>query len=115
MANWSIKDVPEDLAERVRLRAARNHRSLQGELMAIIEHAVRNETEGAAAESLPPPAWLARPGFAGVATGVNGRTAVRRGTKMIEQIATEHRARFPDSIDSGPGALDILRAEGDAE
>lgn len=36
----SIKDVPEALAERLRLRAARNHRSLQRELMAIVEAAV---------------------------------------------------------------------------
>jgi len=37
--NLSIKDVPEDLAQRLRERAARNHRSLQGELMSIIEQA----------------------------------------------------------------------------
>jgi plasmid stability protein len=39
MANISIKNVPEPLLERLRARAARNHRSLQGELMAIIEAA----------------------------------------------------------------------------
>ena len=38
--NLSIKDVPDDLAERLRARAQRNHRSLQGELRAIIEAAV---------------------------------------------------------------------------
>jgi hypothetical protein len=32
--NLSIKDVPDALADRLRARAARNHRSLQGELMA---------------------------------------------------------------------------------
>ena len=37
----SIKNVPEKLAERLRQRAARNHRSLQGELMAILENAGR--------------------------------------------------------------------------
>jgi antitoxin FitA len=35
--NLSIKNVPEELAQRLRERARRNHRSLQGELMAIIE------------------------------------------------------------------------------
>lgn len=35
----SIKNVPAALAERLKARAARNHRSLQGELMAIIEQA----------------------------------------------------------------------------
>ena len=37
----SIKDVPEELAEALRQRAARHHRSLQGELMDILEQAVR--------------------------------------------------------------------------
>lgn len=37
--NLSIKQVPEQLAQRLRERAARNHRSLQGELMSIIEQA----------------------------------------------------------------------------
>lgn len=35
--NLSIKNVPDDLAQRLKERAARNHRSLQGELMAILE------------------------------------------------------------------------------
>lgn len=37
----SIKNMPDDLAQRLKERAARNHRSLQGELMAIIDDAVR--------------------------------------------------------------------------
>ena len=37
--NLSIKNVPDALAARLRERAARNHRSLQGELMAILEGA----------------------------------------------------------------------------
>ena len=43
MPNLSIKDVPETWAEALRQRAARNHRSLQGELMAIIETAAAEE------------------------------------------------------------------------
>lgn len=35
----SIKGVPADLAARLRQRAARNHRSLQRELMALLEAA----------------------------------------------------------------------------
>lgn len=38
--NLSIKNVPDELAGRLRQRAARNHRSLQGELMAILEQSV---------------------------------------------------------------------------
>lgn len=36
----SVKDVPQELAEALRQRAARNHRSLQGELLHILETAV---------------------------------------------------------------------------
>lgn len=35
----SVKNVPDEIVERLRERAKRNHRSLQGELLAIIEHA----------------------------------------------------------------------------
>jgi plasmid stability protein len=38
--NLSIKNAPDDVVQRLRQRAARHHRSLQGELMAIIEEAV---------------------------------------------------------------------------
>jgi plasmid stability protein len=42
--NLSIKRVPDELAERLRQRAARHHRSLQGELMAMLEeHVSRGE------------------------------------------------------------------------
>lgn len=40
--NLSIKNVPDALAERLRQRAERNHRSLQGELMALLEAAVND-------------------------------------------------------------------------
>ena len=35
----SVKGVPADLARRLRARAVRNHRSLQGELLDILEQA----------------------------------------------------------------------------
>ena len=37
--NLSVKNVPDDLAERLRKRAQRHHRSLQGELLVILEEA----------------------------------------------------------------------------
>lgn len=40
--NLSIKNVPEQLAEQLRKRAARHHRSLQGELIAILEESLGN-------------------------------------------------------------------------
>ncbi|MDO8749702.1 MAG: Arc family DNA-binding protein [Dehalococcoidia bacterium] len=40
----SIKNVPDDVAERLRERAKRNHRSLQGELLALLEEATLKKT-----------------------------------------------------------------------
>jgi antitoxin FitA len=39
--NLSIKNAPDDLVMLLKARAERNHRSMQGELLAIIEEAVR--------------------------------------------------------------------------
>lgn len=41
--NLSIKNVPDYIAEQLRKRALKNHRSLQGELMAIIEQTLNRE------------------------------------------------------------------------
>lgn len=38
--NLSIKNVPDTVADALRARAEQNHRSLQGELMAILERSV---------------------------------------------------------------------------
>ena len=49
----SIKNVPDDLVEKLRARAARHHRSLQGELLAILETTVQvEETRSAALAEL---------------------------------------------------------------
>lgn len=42
----SVKNVPKDLARRLKLRAGRNHRSLQGELLAILTEAAVVTTVG---------------------------------------------------------------------
>lgn len=73
MVNFSIKNVPEAVAQGLRERAAQNHRSLQGELMAILEAAVsspnlgrtnatgaRYETESDASGTPPPKRLLER-------------------------------------------------------
>lgn len=43
--DFSIKQVPDEIAERLRDRAQRNHRSLQGELRALIEAAAMESAE----------------------------------------------------------------------
>jgi len=46
--NLSVKNVSEALATKLRERAERNHRSLQGELMAILESAASDPQMGRA-------------------------------------------------------------------
>lgn len=41
--NLSIKNAPEKLVRKLKQRAIRNHRSLQGELMAIISEAAERQ------------------------------------------------------------------------
>ena len=50
--NLSIKNAPDQVVERLRRRAKRHHRSLQGELLAIIEAAVREDQPTAVADVL---------------------------------------------------------------
>lgn len=92
MPSLSIKDVPESLLAAIRQRAARNHRSLQGELMALIVQAAAEPAALSAGAPARPPA----------------------ARKTIEQIAAEHRARWPKPFKTGPRAVDIVRTERDA-
>jgi plasmid stability protein len=106
MANLSIKDVPEPWAEALRQRAARNHRSLQGELMSLVEQAVLDQ-----------PARLDSPlALAGQVVGLDrgGRPITRRGSKTIEQIHAEHLQRFPQPFTEGPLSVDIVRQDRDS-
>ena len=111
MPNISIKDVPEQWAETLRQRAARNHRSLQGELMSIIESAV-NDTPGPAAVSLPAPARVGQGVVVGY--GAGGHPIIRRGWKTVEQIAAELRAKYPEPFTTGPLGVDIIREDRDS-
>ena len=116
MSNLSIKDVPEAWAESLRQRAARNHRSLQGELMAIIEQAVASGADALA------PAGNSNGDSArkGRIVGYDrmGHPIMRFGWKTVEQISAEIDAQpkemrpvYPPDI---PLGVDIIRAERDA-
>ena len=50
--NLSIKNAPDDVVRRLRARAERHHRSLQGELRAIIEAAGGDDAVASPAEIL---------------------------------------------------------------
>ena len=50
--NLSIENVPDEVVQRLRRRADRHHRPLQGELRAIIEAAAQEERPATPAEVL---------------------------------------------------------------
>jgi antitoxin FitA len=50
--NLSIKNAPDRVVQQLRERAARHHRSLQGELLAIIEAAVGEDRPATPADVL---------------------------------------------------------------
>jgi antitoxin FitA len=50
--NLSIKNAPDYVVRRLRARAERHHRSLQGELLAIIEAAAEEECRATPADVL---------------------------------------------------------------
>lgn len=108
MPNLSIKDVPEAWAESLRQRAARNHRSLQGELMAIVEQAVRQEAPTLGADPANPGA----PRVVGL--DQHGWPIVRQGWKTVEQVVAELQARYPQPIHSGPSSIDLIREDRDS-
>ena len=104
MSNLSIKDVPEAWAESLRQRAARNHRSLQGELMAIIEQAANMQ---AANQHLPTAEAGSR----------SGNRTWTQGHKTIEQLMSERQAtgwKPHPTLARAPLAADIVRADRDA-
>ncbi len=50
--NLSIKNAPDEVVHRLRQRAERHHRSLQGELLSIIEAAARDDRPATPADIL---------------------------------------------------------------
>jgi plasmid stability protein len=95
MPNLSIKNVPDSLLEKLRERAARHHRSIQGELMALLCAAVEPPATALALAAEPPKMH-------------------RAGTRRIEEIAAEHQNRRKKPLKGGPRAVDLIRSERDA-
>ena len=97
---FSLKGVPDDVAALLRERAERHRRSLQGELLAIIEAAARGAPVDAAAQPTH-----------GQVVGYDnrGHPIVRNGPLRIEVVAAELRARTPKPREGLPLAVDIIR------
>jgi plasmid stability protein len=102
----SIKSVPEPLAAQLRERAQRNHRSLQGELMAIIEAAATQSGEVQATATAQANA-TARGAIVGFDR--RGHPIVRKGTRRIEDIAATLEARTPDAVRGLPSSAELIR------
>ena len=95
MTNLSIKDVPKSMAEQLRNRASRHHRSLQGELLAMVEAALLQDEDST--DSLQPQAG-------------RSRRLPQLPTKSVEQIAAELCALFPQPVEDGIRSVDLVRA-----
>ena len=127
MSNLSIKDVPEAWAESLRQRAARNHRSLQGELMAIIEQAVMAGADADAdafrgdlsnLDRLPLRAPQDRRQGRIVGYDRMGNPIMRFGWKTVEQVVAEMKAARggadPAPQPGIPLGVDIIREDRDS-
>ncbi len=99
MPNLSIKDVPEEWTDLLRQRASRHHRSLQGELMALVERAIHEDL-----------------GAAGVPAGRDSLPleSLTSGGKTIEQIVAAMGRARPVPGQNGASSIDIIRGDRDA-
>lgn len=82
--SFSVKNIPEELAQRLRIRAERNHRSLQGELMAILE---------AAAHEMP----------------ALSRSGEVRGNRSVEDALQRLRILFPQPVPATVSSASLIR------
>lgn len=81
--NLSVKNVPDELAQRLRERAERNRRSLQRELLSILEAAVGD--------------------------AVARRPTASPGGISIEELGARARKLFPQGTPSSVGYIRELR------
>ena len=83
--NLSVKNVPDALADRLRARAQRNHRSLQQELLSILESVT--------GDGGPPP---------------SDRTTPGRHMSIDEVVAQAHKL-FPRGTESSVAYIRAMR------
>lgn len=99
MPTLSIKDVPEPVAQALREKARLNHRSLQGELMAMVMQAIQPT----------PPTQGLEGGYT-----VSQAAGSASGLKSIEQIARERLGRRSRGDRSAPRSGARIRADRDS-
>ncbi|HEX7156393.1 MAG TPA: Arc family DNA-binding protein [Burkholderiaceae bacterium] len=92
--NLSVKNVPERVAEQLRKRAEHHHRSLQGELLAILEQA------GAEAEAAAVSLEAAGSGVPTDGSGAAGATAAPGSGAVPATGPSRSRLTIADLADS---------------
>ncbi len=106
----TIKHVSDRVAEALRVRAAASHRSLQGELMAILEDATIHST----APSMPQVRQPDSPRYAASSRrgGRSRKTLAAHGRRMTLAEAWERARRGgPPSRSESPAIIRKLRDE----
>jgi plasmid stability protein len=96
--NLSIKNVPDAVADALRARAEQNHRSLQGELMAILERSV--------SDRMISPLVEVRADVARTALAQN-TPGVATPKLSIDEVAARATKLFPKGT---PSSADFIRA-----
>lgn len=115
--NLSIKNVPESLANAIRQRAAANHRSLQGELMALLEGSIyQRNLDNAASQVSPQASAFANSlanSFAKKGDEVTTHTNYSRSMKpTIAELDARFRQIAPivETLAPGASAAEMVRA-----
>ena len=114
--NLSVKNVSEALAAKLRGRAERNHRSLQGELMAILEAAAgdpqvgRANAAGAAYDAGP--ATRAADSLLDRLMAIAGGRGIDTTKRLTREQAHDRKALRKSESDRGGHALPRLQRAG---
>ena len=104
MPSLSVKDVPDSVLVALRQRAARNHRSLQGELMALLEAAATAESPFVVQPGRGPAAafdWQSH------LAALRAETT-HRGERDVDQLVAAMRRDHPKPR-KAPSSTEIIR------
>lgn len=101
----TIKQVPDRIADQLRSRAAASHRSLQGELMAILEESVLQSA--AQARQPEPPAYVAKR----TSRRVSRKVPVHGGRLTLGELWERSRRLGPKSKSESAAIVRALRDE----
>jgi len=114
--NLSIKNVPDALAQVLRDRAAANRRSLQQELMCLLEQTVGQPPGHDAA---PGVSLLIKPEYSSTldpwfdtAAHTDGHLPSNRPRKSLQEVAEKARRLFPQGTEDSTPLLRQMRDAG---